>query len=194
MEKIGAHIMENIRYRVEKRTENITLYFFEEKNKKGESLLVEVSICHAEGKNSLPYLWYKEGWTEKEMNDYFCVHTYVTDTEGNCCGRYNVTTKLSEDGKRRVIDFDWIIEPTQENIEKALKAVYELFISAEGKTATEEKIDDIKRWCKEHRVELVNEMPEGWRKTGYWAYRGAEWIDNGKKIREGKERKVLLSV
>lgn len=181
-----------MKYKLEIKDWGTRWYTFTEANGKGETLVVEVIPCHAEGKRSLPELWHKAGYTDRVMNDYLCVHTYVDDTEGNCYGRYNVTTKLSDDGKRNVIDFDWLLEPTDENINKIIKTIYLQFMSAKGKTATEERIDDIKGWAKRNKLKVVTSIPKGWRKSGYIAYRGAEWIDNGKSFRKGKEKMVLL--
>lgn len=181
-----------MKYKLEIKESGIRWYTFAEKNKKGETLVVEVISCHAEGKKSLPELWKKAGYTDIVMNDFLCVHTYVEDTEGNCYGKYNVTTKLSDDGKRNVINFDWLLEPTEENINKILDAIYNLFMAANGKTATEERIEDVYKWAKEKGHKVVTSIPKGWKKSGYPAYRGSEWIDNGKSFRDGREKMVLL--
>ena len=99
------------------------------------------------------------------LETYWSVEVYVTDTEGTCWGRYNPQTKLSEDKKRLVINFDWMFEATEENKEKILNEVYRLFSTATGKTATEEKHDKVQEYAKKYNIEVVTEIPKGWFKT-----------------------------
>ena len=152
------------------------------KNAKQETLTIEIVHCeHPGGKNSLPYLWYKNGWTDKVMETYISCHTYVHDSEGSCFGIYNPTTKSSDDGKRSVINFDWLLEDTEENRKQIIEACIELFESATGKSATEKKIEHVMEFAKERGLEVVSEMPKGWRKNPFMIdpY-GAVTIDNGK--------------
>lgn len=59
----------------------------QETNAKKETMVIELYECtNPGGKNSLPHLWYKEGWTETELETYLSMNTYVTDSEGNCRG------------------------------------------------------------------------------------------------------------
>lgn len=144
------------------------------KNAKQETMTIEIVHCeNPGGKNSLPYLWYKNGWTDKVMETYIGCNTYVHDSENGCYGGYNVTEKY--DGKRNVINFDWLLEDTEENRKKIIDACIELFEAATGKSATEKKL--------EHVMEVVSEIPKGWKKnplmTDPW---GAVTIDNGKPI------------
>ena len=75
------------------------------KNAKQETMVIEIVHCeNPGGNNSLPYLWHKEGWTDKVMETYIGCNTYVHDSENGCYGGYNVTEKF--DGKRNVINFD----------------------------------------------------------------------------------------
>lgn len=183
-----------MRYTMEQTTETRRFYTFEETNKLGEKLVVEIGRCHAEGKNSLPTLWYKHGWTKDLMTDYLVVNTYVTDTEGGCSGKYNPTHKLDEDGKRYVINFDWLFEPSDDNKDKVLNEIYNQFISADGLTATQRRINDIVDWAGNHNLVIYSKLPEGWRETGNLAYRGAKWIDNGKSFRDGRKQALLLEI
>lgn len=112
-------------YTIEKMSNCRTRYTFDGKNAKGESVLVELIACeNPGGKNALPVLWKKRGFIDRVLNTYWCVNTYVTDKDGNCWGRYNPTSKRSEDGKRSVLDFAWMFEATQENAEKLLNEIY----------------------------------------------------------------------
>ena len=152
------------------------------KNAKQETMTIEIVHCeNPGGKNSLPYLWYKNGWTDKVMETYISCHTYVHDSEGSCFGIYNPTTKLSDDRKRIVINFDWLLEDTEENRKQIIEACIELFETATGKSATERKIEHVMEVAKEKGMDVVSEIPEGWKKnplmTDPW---GAVTIDNGK--------------
>ena len=152
------------------------------KNAKQETMTIEIVHCENPGGNkSLPYLWYKNGWTDKVMETYISCHTYVHDSEGSCFGIYNPTTKLSDDRKRSVINFDWLLEDTEENQKKIIEACIKLFESATGKSATEKKIEHVMEFAKEKGLEVVSEMPKGWRKNPFATdpY-GAVTIDNGK--------------
>ena len=96
------------------------------KNAKQETMTIEIVHCeNPGGKNSLPYAWHKNGWTDKVMETYVGCHTYVHDSENGCYGGYNVTEKF--DGKRNVINFDWLFEDTEENRKKIIEACIELF-------------------------------------------------------------------
>lgn len=113
-----------MKYEIEKRDFGSTWVHVLGKNAKQETMVIEIVHCeNPGGKNSLPYAWYKNGWTDKVMETYIGCHTYVHDSEGFCFGIYNPTTKLSDDGKRSVINFDWLLEDTEENRKKLLRHV-----------------------------------------------------------------------
>lgn len=69
-------------------------------------------------KNSMMYLWKKNGYIKEILPDYWTIHTYVYDDSGDCWGWYNPTIKDSADGKRFVTNFDWLLEATEENARK----------------------------------------------------------------------------
>lgn len=99
-------------------------------NKHGERLVIEVNCCYNdETPHSLPVLWYKNGWTDKLILNFWSVNSYVYDKEGNCFGKYDFT-KTSEDGRRRVIDFDWLLDATIENLEKMVAEMLRRFKAA----------------------------------------------------------------
>lgn len=154
------------------------------KNAKQETMVIEIVHCeNPGGRNSLPYLWYKHGYTDKVMETYIGCNTYVHDSENSCYGIYNPTEKLSDDGKRNVINFDWLLEDTEENRKKIIEACIELFEAAKGKSATEKKIEHVMKVAKEKGIKVVSEIPEGWNKNPFATdpY-GAVTIDNGKPI------------
>lgn len=120
------------KYYIEKiNNTNITRITVKRKNKKGESLIIELTDCkNPDRGNTLPILWKKYGYTNKLLNTYICVKTYCTDSDGNCYDRYNPQIKLSEDKKRRIINFDWMLENTEDNKQKLIDEVIYRFESA----------------------------------------------------------------
>lgn len=105
-------------------------YDLEETNKKGEKISVEIMEIFPDNTNtnSLPNLWLKNLYTNKLYHSYLCVSCYVTDKNGNCWERYNPTIKLSDDKKRNVINFDYLLEVSEENKEKLLKEIYKRYM------------------------------------------------------------------
>jgi hypothetical protein len=122
----------NMKYTTEKVTDWTTRYHITEPNKKGEKLMVEIVECKNHGgKNALPVLWKKHKFMDRVLETYLSVHTYCTDTNGQCWSRYNPQHKFSDDEKRVVINFDWMFENTEENKQKLLDEIIRLFESAE---------------------------------------------------------------
>lgn len=173
---------------------------FNEKNKKNESLTIELLLCKNDQsyKKSLPNLWYQKGYTDRVLETYWSVNTYVKDSEGYSWGCYNPQVKRSEDQNRMVINFDWMLEGTEENKEKIINEVYRIFSEATGKSATEEKVDRVKTFANTNNLEVVIEIPEGWEKVNYATDpKGSISIcnmkPNIKAIRNGNfQRKLLL--
>lgn len=61
-------------YTIKKAAGTVEFYTFTEKNNKGEKIVVEISECTNPGdKNSLPYLWYKGGFTKKFLNPIYAL-------------------------------------------------------------------------------------------------------------------------
>ena len=115
-------------YTTEQRTATSTYCHFTEQNKRGERLSVEITECRPDNrsKSSLPNLWQKHGYTKKRLESYFSMMTYATDAEGVCRGRYNPQIKLGENK----INFDWMLEVTEQNRERLLRECYNRFINA----------------------------------------------------------------
>ena len=82
-----------------------------------------------------------------------------------------------------IINFDWLLEDTEENRKKIIEACIELFEAAKGKSATEKKIEHVMKVAKEKGIKVVSEIPVGWNKNPFATdpY-GAVTIDNGKPI------------
>lgn len=97
-------------------------------NQKGENVLVILSRSHSEKKNkyNLMNQWIKCGYTKKFIADRITVETYATNEKNECYGHYNPTHKLSDDGKRMVINFEWVLEDTEENRQKIIDEVIRL--------------------------------------------------------------------
>ena len=111
------------------------LYRFTEKNKNGETIEFSIDRCgdcdKPTDKNSLPYLWKKNGYIDRVLPNYWHVSTYATDKNGNCYGVYNPQEKhlirKGENGKtiesRMVIDFEFMFEATEENKQKIIAEI-----------------------------------------------------------------------
>lgn len=181
-------------YTVEKYTDTLTKIYITEPNKKDETLMIELIECtNSGGKNSLPYLWYKAGYTDRILDTYLSIDTSCTDSEGNCYHRYNPQTKRSDDGKRNVINFDWMFENTEENKQKLINETIRLFESATGKSATQEKMEQCEKYASENGLEIVTEKPEGWRELlGISAPAGSVVVTNRTSFKQKDYKKALL--
>lgn len=182
------------KYIIEQTAETTWFYTFTDVNEKGEKLVIELSKCEdwKESKNSLPKLWKKHGFINRVLETYWSIQTYVKNTEGNSYGIYNPQHKWS-DGKR-VIDFDWMFEATEENKEKLINEVYKLFSEAKGLTATQEKNKKIKEYAKQHNINIYKTIPEGWKKLNgcLTAPCGTTWISNMAEFRSGNRKRGIL--
>lgn len=190
--------MINKEYTIRQNSETNWFYEFTEPNAKGETLIIELSKCdNPGGSHALPILWKKHGFIDRVLETYWCISTYVRDTEGNCWGMYNPQHKLSEDGKRAVIDFCWMFEATEENKEKLLDEALKIFYSQTGETATEAKRRKVREYANENNIDVFDTMPVGWFDLNYCtAPKGSIWIGNMKpnikSIRDKNRKKALL--
>ncbi len=175
-------------YTIEKITEDREWYKFTDINAKGEKLLIEVMkiTCDLKNKNSIMNLWKKNGYIENVMPSYWRVQVYIEDSEGNCFGRYNPTII---NGK---INFEWLFEATEDNKQKLINEVYKRFSTATGKSATEFKLDKIKEYAKQYNLEIFKEIPEGYKKSKYYAPIGSVLITNGKSLLSRERKEALL--
>lgn len=119
-------------FKIRKSGTSTTFYEINKKNKKGETITIEVTEVHPDNtsKDSLPNLWKKHGYTDKLYYSYLWVDTYVTDEEGSCWAKYNITHKLSDDGKRKVINFENLLEVNEKNKIYLLNEIYKKFMEA----------------------------------------------------------------
>ncbi len=133
---------------IEKMGKYRAFYKFTEKNKKGETLTVEISETFVDNSlksDTLPKLWKKHGFTNKLYDNYLNVNCYVTDKNGTCWGKYNPTEKLSDDGKRNIINFDYMLEVSEENKQYLLNIIYKMFMAGTKETISKEE------WKKLHK-------------------------------------------
>ena len=101
-------------------------YSFLEPNDKGETMQIELNHCEAYGDRSLPYIWFKNGRTDRQINKYLHCRTCVESDKG-CFEKYNPQIKLSDDGKRLENNFEWILEDTAENAKLLLDEIAKRF-------------------------------------------------------------------
>lgn len=85
----------------------------------GDRFIIDVTeVTHdLKNRNDLMNIWRRAGYIAKPLPSHIAIDTYYTDSEGTCWGYYNITTKRSDDGRRNVIDFDYLLECTPENVD-----------------------------------------------------------------------------
>lgn len=107
----------------------------------GDHFAVEVTRCdhNLSYPHDLMRVWCKAGFIKAMLPTHIDVKTYYYDTNGNCKGLYNVTHKLSDDGHRHVINFDYLRVWTQDNINELVAEcirMYEMDITHQGEAVT----------------------------------------------------------
>ena len=160
------------KFTMEKQPSSVFRAFFyaKEKNQKQETLCLELSVNNRgnHDKSKFPEKW-------------LSVQTYVTDSEGGCREAYNPILEPYEHGYK--LKDDMILEATKENVNKLLETIYNLFMSATGKSATEIKMEKIQKFAKERGIEIYTTIPEGWEENPSTCYpAGCRRIVNGKRI------------
>ena len=98
------------------------------RNKKGEKIMVEVCWCVAMGKNDLPHKWHKSGMTKELLSEWWSINTEVTNNKNVSYRGYNPQVKFDETRKRNVINFDWMLPATDENLKALLLEVGRRFM------------------------------------------------------------------
>lgn len=106
-------------------------YTFESPNSKGERLIVDISGCDHDKRrrNDLMNVWKRAGYVSEFMPSHITVDTYVYNRLGDCCMRYNPTIKPG--GAGYVLDFDWLLEDTEENRARLLDECARRFYACE---------------------------------------------------------------
>lgn len=90
-----------------------------------------ISKCACTGsshdKHCLSYMWYKRGSTETILKTWWHIAVYAYEDDGvTCWGRFNPTVKPATDYTGQVLDFDWVLEATEDNLELILQEVARL--------------------------------------------------------------------
>lgn len=94
-------------------------YCFNDRNSKGERIEVEFVKVENDYKEHLINVWYKKGFIKEQLENYWHVTVYAYDKEGTCYGKYN--PQILPRGTK--INFDWILEATEENKELILHEI-----------------------------------------------------------------------
>lgn len=97
-----------------------------EANSDGETLIFELTKCiNPGGKNSIPALWYKNGYTKTLLSSFWSLNTFVTHEKYGCYRAYDPTVKDNHQ-----INFDYMLEATPENAEIIIKEMIRRFLAA----------------------------------------------------------------
>ena len=103
---------------------------FEDKTASGETVGMEILYSRPDAagynKNSLPVAWMKHGYTKELLPSYISINTYAQQPDGLCYGYYNPQEKISEDGKGRIINFDYMFPISEENERRLIQAVADM--------------------------------------------------------------------
>lgn len=83
-------------------------------------------------KNNMMNVWKKYGYISAVLPSWLSINTFYYDKSGNCWGRYNTMEKDSENGKHRVINFDFLREATLENERELVAECIRLMLEDEG--------------------------------------------------------------
>lgn len=98
-------------------------------------LVVEVStITHQHTSGSLMKLWVDNKYLPKFIEKTLCVRVYFEDENGNCIEKFNPQVKIviekykvSKDTYKNtvksMIEFEWVLEATEENEQKLLNEI-----------------------------------------------------------------------
>lgn len=92
---------------------------FNDRNSKGERIEVEFVKVENDYKEHLINVWYKKGFIKERLKSYWHVTVYAYDEKGACWGRYN--PQILPGGTK--INFDWVLEATEENKESILHEI-----------------------------------------------------------------------
>lgn len=118
------------KYKINEQCETRYFVEFTEKNKNGERLVIEIMRCEYDNKHkySLPNQWVKCGYTKHLYNTSLYVDTYCYLKDGTCVRKYNPTVTKSDNKQILLIDFDNLLEVSEENEKILIDKVYDLFM------------------------------------------------------------------
>lgn len=118
----------NLSYKIEVRNSLVPGLWItiNEANSDGETLIFELTKCiNPGGKNSIPALWYKNGYTKTLLSSFWSLNTFVTHEKYGCYRAYDPTVKDNHQ-----INFDYMLEATPENAEIIVKEMIRRFLAA----------------------------------------------------------------
>lgn len=106
-------------------------YTFGNPNRKGERLIVDISGCNHDKRrrNDLMNIWKRAGYVSEFMPSHITVDAYVYNRLCDCYARYNPTVKPG--GAGYVVNFDWMLEDTEENRARLLDECARRFYACE---------------------------------------------------------------
>lgn len=105
---------------VDEMAENRRWFVCVEPNDNDLEFLIELTFCYPDNESQyrLPNLWYKHGFIDRVLENYFCIDTYLT-TEKGCFGGVNPTE--INIGNRSVVNFENMLEITEDNVKKIIE-------------------------------------------------------------------------
>lgn len=118
---------------VDEMAENHRWFIYVEPNDNDLEFLIELTFCYPDNESQyrLPNLWYKHGFIDRVLENYFGIDTYLT-TEKGCFGGVN-PTEINL-GNRSVVNFENTLEITESNIKKIIEMTINEY-KASGKRA-----------------------------------------------------------
>ena len=124
-------------------------YTYEDTNGKRETLVVNIRKCVADlkSKNSLMVLWKKNGYISEMVPTYWSVDTYVHKADGTCYRNYDPSFYHYHEYDRKGntvvsnsrIDFEWLLEATEENKAKILAEIEKRFVMMQNTKRVERR-------------------------------------------------------
>lgn len=87
-------------------------------NKNGESVEVYATKTEHEKNSGLMELWLKHGYLKNYIPTTWSIQTYCNTKDNGCRAYYNPTIKVSKDNKRMIINFDMMLEATENNLQR----------------------------------------------------------------------------
>lgn len=120
---------------VDEMAKNRRWFIYVEPNEDDLEFLIELTFCYPDNESQyrLPNLWYKHGFIDRVLENYFGIDTYLT-TEKGCFGGVN-PTEINL-GNRSVVNFENTLEITEENVKKIIEMTIEEY-KASGKKSKE---------------------------------------------------------
>ena len=120
---------------VDEMAKNHRWFIYVEPNDNDLEFLIELTFCYPDNESQyrLPNLWYKYGFIDRVLENYFGIDTYLT-TEKGCFGGVN-PTEINL-GNRSVVNFENTLEITENNIKKIIEMTINEY-KASGKKSKE---------------------------------------------------------